>query len=295
MQLNRRQRLFIFKLSALLSLVRWYNIFFLALSQYLAVIFILNDPQDWMAIVQNPDLHLIVFASLFCVAGGYIINNFYDLEKDLINRPNKTIYEKIVRQSTTLRLYFLFNFIGALLAFSVSFNVLLFFSAFIFALWFYSHKLKKITFIGNMTASLLAITPFFATFLYYKLEDLLIITYISFILLIIFIREIIKDLKSLKGDLITGYPTLPVTIGVQKTKGLISFFALLGIVPSVLIFIKTDFSGVSYYLFVGLSLVLLSLIFLIRAHKAEHYARLNNLYRFLIIGGILSLILFNAK
>lgn len=293
MQLNRRQRLFIFKLSALLSLVRWYNIFFLALSQYLAVIFILNEPSEWLRIVKNPDLHYIVFASLFCVAGGYIINNFYDLEKDLINRPNKTIYEKIIRQSTTLRLYFLFNFIGALLAISASFNVFLFFSAFIFSLWFYSHKLKKITFVGNMFASLLAITPFFATFLYYKLEDLLIITYISFILLIIFIREIIKDLKALKGDLITGYPTLPVTIGVSKTKWLISFFAFSGVIPSVLIFYKTDFSGVSYYLALGLALVLISLIFLARAHKTEHYRQLNNLYRVLIIGGIFSLILFS--
>ena len=195
MQLGRRQKLLIFKVSALLSLVRWYNIFFLALSQYLSVVFILNEPENYWITLKNPNLHLIVFASLLIVAGGYLINNFYDLEKDLINRPQRTVYQKIVRQSTTMRLYFLFNFIGALLAAFVSINVFLFFSFFIFALWFYSHKLKKITFIGNMTAALLAITPFFATFLYYRLEDLLIITYISFILLIIFIREIIKDLR----------------------------------------------------------------------------------------------------
>lgn len=293
MKLNRRQKLFIFKVSALLSLVRWYTIFFLALSQYLAVIFILNDPADWISVVQNPDLHYIVFASLFCVAAGYIINNFYDLEKDLINRPNRTIYSKIVRQSTTLRLYFLFNFIGALLAISASFNVFLFFSAFIFALWFYSHKLKKITFIGNMIAAMLSITPFFATFLYYKLENLLIITYVSFILLIIFIREIIKDLRAIKGDVITGYPTLPVTIGIEKTKWLMTFFIILGLVPATLIFYHTSFTGVSYYISIGLGFTFLSLIPLAKAQNRKHYSRLNNLYRFLIISGILSLILFN--
>ena len=149
----------IFKLSALLSMVRWYNIFFLALAQYLAVIFILNDYQEWRQTILNPNLHYIVFASLFCVAGGYLINNFYDLEKDLINRPNKTVFEKVIRQSTGLRLYFLFNVIGALLGLLVSFHVFMFFSAFIFLLWFYSHKLKKITFVGNMVASLLSITP----------------------------------------------------------------------------------------------------------------------------------------
>lgn len=282
----------IFKLSALLSMVRWYNIFFLALAQYLAVIFILNDPSDWWNTVANPNLHYIVFASLFCVAGGYLINNFYDLEKDLINRPNKTVFEKIVKQSTSLRLYFLFNVIGALLALLVSFHVFLFFSAFIFLLWFYSHKLKKITFVGNMVAALLSITPFFAIFVYYHLEDLLIITYVSFILLVIFIREIIKDLEALKGDVLIGYNTLPVTIGVNKTKWLITGFALLGAVPAVAIFYKTNFSGISYYLMAGGAGVFVSLAFIWMAHTQAHFRAINYLYRLLIIGGILGLMLF---
>mgnify|MGYP000109018358 CR=1 FL=1 len=290
--LSRKQRLLIFKLSALLSMVRWYNIFFLALSQYLAVIFILNNPQDWINTLLNPDLHLIVFASLFCVSGGYIINNFYDLEKDLINRPNKTLYEKILKQSTALRLYFVFNITGALLGWLVSFNVFLFFSTFIFLMWFYSHKLKKITFIGNMVAALLSITPFFAIFIYYRLEDLLIITYVSFILLVIFIREIIKDLEALKGDVIIGYNTLPATIGISRTKWVIAGFAFLGFIPAGAIFLKTNFSGVSYYMAAGLAGLLLSVGFLALAQNKKHYVMLNNMYRLLIIGGILSLTLF---
>ncbi len=274
-------------------MVRWYNIFFLALAQYLAVIFILNNPSNWFRTLLNHDLHLIVFASLFCVAGGYIINNFYDLEKDLINRPNKTLYEKIVKQSTALRLYFVFNVIGALLGLLVSFNVFLFFSAFIFLLWLYSHKLKKMTFVGNMSAALLAITPFFAIFIYYHLEDLLIITYVSFILLIIFLRELIKDLEALKGDVIVGYPTLPATIGIYRTKWIIIAFALLGAIPAGLIFYKTNFTGISYYLFIGGTGVVLSLLLLIRAQKKSHYIMLNHLYRILIIGGILGLMLFS--
>ncbi len=281
-----------FKVSALLSLVRWYNIFFLALSQYLAAVFILNPKWKWKQTLSNPDLHYMVFASLFCIAGGYIINNFYDLEKDLINRPGKTVYEKILKQSTTLRLYFIFNLIGAVLALMASFKVFLFFSAFIFALWFYSHKLKKITFVGNLSAALLSITPFFAIFFYYRLEDLLIFTYVSFILLIIFIREIIKDLEALKGDVIVGYPTLPVTIGVTYTKWLIVGFALLGCIPAAAIFYKTDFTGISYYLLVGGTGVFLSLLLLARANSPRSFALLNHLYRILIIGGILSLMLF---
>ena len=275
----------------MLSLVRWYNIFFLALSQYLAVLFVLNNIHDWKQTLLNPNLHFIVFASLFCVAGGYLINNFYDLERDLINRPNKTLYEKLVKQSTALRLYFLFNVIGALLALSVSINVFLYFSAFIFFLWLYSHKLKKIAFIGNLTSSALAITPFLAIFIYYNLEDLLIFTYVSFVLIIILIREIIKDLEALKGDIILGYDTLPTTIGVRETKLLVLFLTLLSLVPAVLIFYKTGFTGASYYLIPGETGLVISLLALFPAQRKEDYALLNNIFRLLIIGGILSLIL----
>lgn len=292
MVLARRHKILIFKLSALLSLVRWYNIFFLALSQYLAVLFVLREPRLWRHSLLDLPLHLIVFASLFAVAGGYIINNFYDLEKDLINRPHKTLYEKLVKQSTSLRLYFLFSTISLLLAFSVSFNVLLFFLAFIFALWFYSHKLKKITFIGNLSAALLSITPFFAVFLYYPLQDWLVITYVAFLLLVILVREIVKDLEALKGDVILGYPTLPVRLGINRTKALIALLSLGGLLPAALIFYYSHFSGLSYYLAPGLAGLFFGAGLLAFAEKQEHFARLNHLYRLLIMGGIVSLVLY---
>lgn len=290
MALRRRDRILIFKLSALLSLVRWYNIFFLALAQYLAVLFVLNEPSDWRTILLDPSVHAIVFASLFSVAGGYIINNFYDLEKDLINRPNKTLYEKILRQSTALRLYILFTLTSLALGIYVSFNVFLFFAAFNFSLWFYSHKLKKITFLGNFMAAILSITPFFAIFLYFRLEDLVILTYVSFLLLVIFIREIIKDLEALKGDVILGYPTLPVVLGLKRTKWLVAVFTFSGLIPAGAIFYKVGFEGIAYYLALGLAGLFFSAGLLALAEKKEHFYYLNYLYRIMIIGGIVSLI-----
>lgn len=291
MKLNRRQKLLFFKVSALLSLVRWYNIFFLALAQYLAVVFILNDPKDWASTLLNPNLHLIVFASLFCIAGGYIINNFYDLEKDLINRPNKTVFEKIIRKSTTLNIYFLFNFIGAALAFLVSFNVFLYFSAYIFILWFYSHKLKKITLLGNLVASVLSIMPFFAIFIYYHLHDWQVVIYVGFLGFLIFIREIIKDLEAIKGDVIAGYPTLPVTIGIARTKWLVFLITVTSAIPAYFVYDEIGFQRINYYLVAGTLALLISLVLLAIAQKKQHYSLLNNIFRLLIIVGILSLML----
>lgn len=294
MRLSRRQRVILYKISALLALVRWYNIFFLALAQYLAVLFILREPAAWRQILTNYHLHFIVFASLFSVAGGYIINAFYDQEKDLINRPQKTVYEKILPTSVTLQLYFLFTIIALVLAAGVSFNVFLFFTGFVFSLWFYSHKLKRITLLGNVMAALLSITPFFALFLYYQLQDSLILIYVCFILLLIVIREIIKDLEALKGDAILGYHTLPVVWGVRGSKWAIVGLAAIGTVPAVALFVITDFTGISYYLLAGGLGVYTSLILLFKASNKRDIVRLNHLYRLLIIAGIFSLMLFAA-
>ncbi|HCQ17405.1 MAG TPA: hypothetical protein DIU20_14145 [Cryomorphaceae bacterium] len=69
-------------------------------------------------------------------------------------------------------------------------------------------------------------------------------------------------------------------------------FALSGFIPATAIFIKTGFSGVSYYMAAGLAGLLISIAFLLMAQKKKHYVMLNNMYRLLIIGGILSLMLF---
>lgn len=190
-------------------------------------------------------------------------------------------------------MYFFFNFVAALLALSVSWNVFFFFSVFIFFLWFYSHKLKKIPFVGNLIASALAITPFFAIFIYYHLENLLIFTYVSFILVVILIREIIKDLAAIKGDVILGYATLPTTIGLRQTKLLILLLTMLSMIPAGLIFYKTGFTGASYYLIIGETGLIISLMALFPTERTEDFSLLNNIYRILIIGGIFSLILIS--
>src|SRR5690606_36845245 len=108
------------------------------------------------------------------IASGYMINSFYDSEKDLINRPRKTMLDKLVSQRTKLSAYFVLNFLSVIFASYVSFRAVLFFSIYIFFLWFYSHKLKKYPFIGNLTAATLAVVPFFAVFVHYSNFDIII-------------------------------------------------------------------------------------------------------------------------
>jgi len=80
------------------------------------------------------------------IASGYIINNFYDAEKDLINKPRKSMLDRLVSQRFKLTSYFVLNFFAVFAASYVSFRAVFFFSAYIFGIWFYSHKLKKMPF-----------------------------------------------------------------------------------------------------------------------------------------------------
>src|SRR5699024_4331620 len=183
-------------------------------------------------------LFLIVLASALSIAGGYIINNFYDSEKDLINRPHKSILDSYVGQKTKLNVYFILNFLAVIIASAVSFRAVLFFSGYIFILWFYSHKLKKISFIGNITAATLVIIPFFGIFIYYRNFDLVIFVHATYLFLILFIRELVKDLENLKGDFAQNYRTLPVVYGNRITKLAITIAFLLTLVPTYFLLFK---------------------------------------------------------
>ena len=118
----------------------YYDIWVIALAQYLSAIFILAPEESALHILMDWRLFLIVLASSLSIASGYIINNFYDAKKDLINRPKKVMIDRLVSQSTKLKVYFTVNFIVVFLVSFISWRAVLFFSGYIFLLWFYSHN-----------------------------------------------------------------------------------------------------------------------------------------------------------
>ena len=216
--LSRKTKHTLLKIISMFSVVRGYNIPVIALAQYLSAIFILAPEKRALDVLLDFNLFIIVIVSGLTIASGYIINNFYDSKKDLINRPNKSQLDRLVSQKTKLQVYFTVNFIVFLLAFLVSFRAVLFFSVYIFLIWFYSHKLKKITIVGNLTASFLAVLPFFAILLYYKNLYPQIFAHATFLFLLILIREMIKDLENIKGDIANDYQTIPVLFGEAFSK-----------------------------------------------------------------------------
>ena len=150
------------KILSIFSVVRGHNIGLIVLAQYLTSIFILSYETPLIEVVSDPSLFVIVASSVGAIASGYIINNFYDLEKDLINRPQKSILERLVSQRTKLSLYFGINILVIILSALISARVGLFFSGYIFFIWLYSHKIKKLPILGNLTSALLSVFAFCA-------------------------------------------------------------------------------------------------------------------------------------
>ncbi len=275
------------------SVVRGYNILMIGLAQYLASIYILSPDLPLRKVVLDLNLFAIVLASALVIASGYIINNFYDAEKDLINKPRKSMLDRLVSQRFKLTTYFVLNFLAVFAASYVSFRAVFFFSAYIFGIWFYSHKLKRVPFIGNFVSATLAIAPFFVVFVYYKNFESSIFVHAMFLFLLILAREMIKDLENMAGDIAQNYRTIPILYGTKVSKALISILILLTLLPAILLIYFFDV-GYMYLYFIGsIFLMILFLGMLWRAKTKLHYVGLHNILKFIIIVGVFSILLID--
>lgn len=292
--LNRRQKLFLLKFFSLFSVVRGYNILVLIIAQYLTSIFILAHDRPLGKVLFDPNLLMLVLASSAAIAGGYIINNFYDREKDLINRPHKTMLDRLVSQRTKLSAYFVLNFISVIFASYVSFRAVLFFSVYIFGIWYYSHKLKRFPFIGNITAAVLTVVPFFAVFIYYKNFDFVIFVHATFLFLLISMRELVKDLENIKGDLVQNYRTIPVVYGERVSKWMLTIVAGLTLVPIYFLLTKFDIGYMYIYFFGSILGLVFFVIVLWLSAKKLHYIILHTILRLAIITGVFSIVLLDV-
>ena len=293
--LSRKTKLTLLKIISMFSVVRGYNIPVIALAQYLSAIFIMAPEKRAISVILDFNLFIIVLVSGLTIASGYIINNFYDSKKDLINRPNKSQLDRLVSQKTKLQVYFAVNFIATFLAFLVSFRAVLFFSVYIFLIWFYSHKLKKYPIIGNLTASLLAVLPFFAILLYYKNLYPQIFAHATFLFLLILIREIIKDLENIKGDIANDYQTIPVKYGEMFAKKAITFLTVLTIIPVYFLVEIYDVGYMDIYFYVSMIVLIFFLSLLWKSDSKPQYNGLHNLLKFLVVMGVFSIVLINPE
>jgi 4-hydroxybenzoate polyprenyltransferase len=267
----------------------------IVLAQYLASIYILAHSLPLRQVIFDHQLFVLVMASSLVIAGGYIINSFYDSEKDLINKPHKSMLDRLVGQQTKLSAYFILNFLSVLLASYVSFRAVIFFSAYIFGIWLYSHKLKRIPFIGNFVSATLAITPFFVVFVYYKNFATVIFVHALFLFLLILAREMIKDMENLQGDVVHNYKTVPILYGTTVSKICITILVLFTLIPALLLIYNFKVGYMYLYFMASIAFLILFLILLWQSQSKKHYVWLHNILKFIIVVGVFSILLIDVN
>lgn len=303
MKISRKTKWRIWKIVSLFSVVRGYNIPIIVLAQYLAAIFILAPDRSALSILLDYRFFIVVFASAITIASGYIINSFYDSKKDLINRPNKTMLDRLVSQQTKLQVYFILNFIAVAASLLLSWRAGLFFATYIFMIWLYSHKRKKYAVFSNVIASFLAIYPFFGILLYYYFKlplteienhsgDLFVIfAHASFLYMLLLVREMIKDLENIKGDLANGYATIPVLWGEKTSKSIISILLLLTGLPVYFLIDIFDVGYMDLYFYSAFGVMIFIIYRLWQAENKVQFLLLHNLIKFLIVAGVFCIVL----
>ena len=261
---------------------------------------------------------ILVLATVCIAAGGYIINNIFDVETDTENKPENVIVGKFISETKAYNLYVGFTIIGVAMGFYLS-NVInkpSFASIFIViaaTLYFYATSLKQSLLIGNFVVALLLsfsviIIGIFDLFPITNAENRpvtgllfgILLDYAIFAFIINFIREIVKDLQDINGDLNQGMNTLPIVLGLGKTTKLI--FGL-SIIPVILIvnYINTNLfaAGLLYATLYGLIFILAPLIYFTTkiwsAKTTQHFHHLSIVLKWILFFGILSIVVISLN
>jgi len=230
------------------KLVRLKNLIIIALTQLIIKFSLINPFLDNF-ILSNNQFYLLVLATIFITASGYIINDIYDVRTDKVNKEESIIIGKSITSRDAITWYIIFNFLGLGLGVYIAYVVKqpyysLIFIYCIFSLWAYSKQMKTSFLYGNLQVSLLTALSIINVALFDIIPNginknngeimilRIILFYALFAFIITFIREIIKDLEDMEGDKKIQAKTLAITYGIQKTKWvslIFSIFTFLGV------------------------------------------------------------------
>lgn len=308
-------------IAAFLGLIRGLNLLFIALTQVLFYKFILNPVFNDTGM--QPFLHeklfiLLILASVFIAAGGYIINDYFDLNIDQVNKPHKLVVEKIIKRRWAIVWHLSLSVIGILLSFYIGWkvgNLLIGFANLlcVILLWFYSTTFKRNLLIGNIVISLLSawvvLVLYFSEWarlfhLNVNPADLHTMTrvfrfavlYAGFAFIISLVREVVKDIEDMPGDEKYGCRTMPIVWGVHVSKVFVStwlvvLIASLGIIQFYVLQFRWWWSAL--YCFIMIILPMLYIFRkLIPATTKADFHQLSNLIKLVMLTGILSMLFF---
>lgn len=255
---------------------------------------------------------ILVLSTLFIAAGGYIINDIYDVDADIINKPKKVYINTFINEDNAFNLYLFFTIFGVIMGYYLCYVIqqpsfIVIFITIASLLYFYATTLKKIALLGNFVVALVLMLSvliigvfdvFPATWDGNQVRMALIfeilIDYAIFAFLINFIREMIKDLEDIKGDYNQGLRTLPIIFGLERTTKLVFALVVFAIV-AVIYYTNQNLMennllvAMGYIFLTVLGPLLYVLIKILKSKTRKEFGQLSRVLKAVIFFGILSI------
>ena len=314
-------------MKAFLQLIRWPNLLIIIATQYLMRYAILDTMLKNIYVYVNsetvkvPDMELqlsnfqfllLVMSTVFLTAAGYVINDYFDTKTDKLNRPQRVIVGKSISRRLTMTIHLVLNGLGVALGFYLAWSIGMMFLGFVFLLvsgllWFYSTTYKRQFLIGNLlVAFLTGLVPFMvalfeipllmgeysAIMIDFDINLNHILVWIGgfsfFAFITTLIRELVKDMEDFEGDHAYGRRSLPIVLGLNVSKIIVSsliLISLLALFVIVILYLNDPITLI--YMIVALLLPMAFLtIWLWKANSSKAYYVASILTKVIMLSGL---------
>lgn len=305
-------------IAAFFRLIRWPNLVFIVVTQLLFY-YCVYEPLLAEAPGRSAKFLflLLILSSVFIAAAGYIINDYFDLQIDVVNKPQKIIIDKYIKRRWAIVWHWILSGLGILITIYIGYktgawiisliNILC-----VMLLWFYSVTLKKKLLAGNFTIALLAAWVILCIYFFTGAHFLtgwaeekgnfnirrffkFTLLYAGFAFIMTLIREVIKDIEDQEGDRKYGCKTMPIAWGVPASKVFAAVWIVVGIAALAVLQLYAWLSGWWFAAAYILIFIIAPLLFLLRklyrAATTEDFHKLSTLVKFIMLSGILSMLL----
>jgi 4-hydroxybenzoate polyprenyltransferase len=305
-------------------MIRWQNLVVIILTQYLLRYGILNT----FLFPDHPgmssglfDFSLLVAATVLLTIGGYLINDYFDIRIDSVNKPKDNPVGTEIKGRSVILAHIIVNSLAILIGFYLAYrlravNFGLIFPFISVLLWLYSARYKRMLAWGNLVVAILSALVIFIVwyfeFLHLRLSpsdfsqvvteltetNRYFIAYGLFAFLVSFFREIIKDMEDLEGDKEYGCRTFPIVLGIKSSNYIVTLLVSLTVLFLAFgqwTFFNRGWMLVFWYFLMIVQLPMIYLLYkLYRAEKREDYHFLSNLCKLIMFAGILSMQLISS-
>ncbi|MEI8278951.1 MAG: geranylgeranylglycerol-phosphate geranylgeranyltransferase [Bacteroidota bacterium] len=310
---------------AWLRLIRWKNLLIIFITQLFAWCCVILPIQGYIPmplLLNNKHFLYISISTVLIAAAGYIINDYFDIKIDAINRPENVILEQKIPRRIAIMLHTIFNVTGLGLAAIIAkqaghYEWLAMQMGCTLLLWLYSTRFKRQFVIGNVVVAFLtsftiitlmlyepAMHYYFwrSHFLLSKSNGLIpnpvwvLGVYAYFAFMLTWIREIVKDMEDLKGDAEQGCVTMPIKWGLLRTSRFAQAIGVLALIPLIIAsgkLMNTHWKPLGIYTLVALILPLTAWIkFLPTKATTQHYNQASRGLKIIMVLGVGSLIIY---